>query len=539
MQNYHDHQGEAYMDTPGAYKDQQRIKSQVIEVAYDNSISSPSRSPAISAMKPEKRPPIKMSVGREVLFVGIVAIAHFMTQCALGQALVPLDIIGHTFKVNNMGQSSWFVAGYSLTVGTFILISGRMGDIMGHKRVFCFGWAWFGMWSAFAGFAAFPQNMIFFDICRALQGIGPAIIMPTGLALFGLAYPPGLKKNIVFSIFGAVAPAGFVTGAVFGSLFAQGVWWPWAFWTFAITCWLLCALAIMVIPRELSYRPLGARVPHFDWTGSFLGVTGLILFNVAWNAAPMYGWGSPRVYFLLILGLVFLGAFIWFEKRAKDPILPISCLNSTVLYVLGCVGIGWGAFGVWVFYSFRFMQSVRHYSPLQSAAAFGPAPIAGLLASGLTGFMLTHTPVSFTMMISMLAFFIGIVIAATQPIHQTYWAQMFVSVVVMPFGMDMSFPAATVLLSNRMPPEHQGIAASLVNTVVNYFISISLGIAGTVEVNIAKQGPGVDPTDINFLMKGYRSAFYTAIGLSGAGVVCGMLFFIKEYRREGWKVMDH
>lgn len=136
-------------------------------------------------------PAIKMSTFREVMFIGVVIMAHFMTQGALGQALVPMDIIGESFTITNPGQTAWFIAGYSLTAGTFVLISGRLGDILGHKRMFVFGYGWFGVWSAFAGFAAYPGRLIWFDFCRAMQGIGPAIIMTNGLALFGRTYPPG------------------------------------------------------------------------------------------------------------------------------------------------------------------------------------------------------------------------------------------------------------------------------------------------------------------------------------------------------------
>jgi MFS family permease len=486
---------------------------------------------------PKAPPAIKMSMTREILFVGVVAIAHFMTQGALGQALVPMDIISESFNLTNPGQATWFIAGYSLTVGTFVLISGRLGDILGHKRMFCFGYAWFGMWSAFAGFAAYPGRQIWFDFCRAMQGIGPSIIMTNGLALFGRAYPPGIKKNIVFSIFGSVAPAGFVCGASFSSLFAELAWWPWAFFSYAFTLWGLTVLALIVIPKELSEKPLNP--PGFDWTGSALGVIGMILINIAWNNAPLYGWSEPHVFVLLIIGVVVMLAFFWVEKRAISPILPMEALSGSAIFVLLCVGIGWGAFGVWVYYTCRFLAVIRHASPLSIAAQFGPTPISGILASGLTGFMLTHTPVSFTMLLAMCAFCIGIVIAGTQPAQQVYWGQTFVSMVIMPFGMDMSFPAASIILSNLMPPEHQGLAQSLVNTFVNYFISISLGIAGTVESNIAKANPGVDVNSEEFLMKGFRAGFYTAIGLSLGGVLCGAMFFAKSMKKEGWKVMDH
>ncbi|KAF2681621.1 MFS general substrate transporter [Lentithecium fluviatile CBS 122367] len=495
---------------------------------HKNEYGSGSRAPS-SQTPGQSSKLIEMSTMREIMFVGVCAVSHLMTQAALGQALVPIDIIAETFGNVSPGELSWFIAGYSLTVGTFIMISGQLGDIFGHKRVFAFGYAWLGIWSCFTGFSAYVHNQVYFDICRAMQGIGPALLMPNALALFGRAYAPGsIRKNIVFSIFGALAPTGFVIGGIFGSLFAQLAWWPWSFWSYGAAAFGLAAFSLLAIPKALSDRP--AVKPKFDWTGSLLVVAGLVLVNVAFNNGPLYGWGTPHVYFIVLMGLMCLGGFIWVERRAINPLLPIHALNSTVGFVLALVGLGWGAFGVWIFYTVRFLQQTRNETPLAISAQFAPAVIAGLVAAGLTGFFLTHTPVSFVMMLAMIAFLAGIIISSFQPSHQTYWVQTFVSIVVMPFGMDMSFPAATVILSNHMPREHQGLAASLVNTVVNYSISIALGIAGTVEV----YAPGShDPLLAN------RNAHYTAIGLAGAGVLFGVSFFVKMMAREGWKVMAH
>jgi MFS family permease len=97
--------------------------------------------------------------------------------------------------------------------------------------------------------------------------------------------------------------------------------------------------------------------------------------------------------------------------------------------------------------------------------------------------------------------------------------------------MDMSFPAATIILSNHMPREHQGLAASLVNTMVNYSISIALGIAGTVEVSVNAGGADV--------LMGIRCAWWTGVALAAVGVILGALFFGRMFLREGWRVMEH
>lgn len=377
--------------------------------------------------------PPKIPLLREIAFIGVVAVSHLMTQAAMGQAMAPLNYIGATFGTTSLADMTWFIASHSLTVGTFILVAGRLGDILGHKRVFVFGYAWLGMWAAFCGFAAYTHKPTFFDFCRAMQGIGPALLMPNGLALFGRAYPVGIKKNIVFSIFGAVAPMGFVLGALSGSIFAEYLWWPWTFWTYGITAFLLGTFALLVIPHEVGCQ-LPTR-PSFDWKGAISGIAGLVLINVAWNEAPISGWSSPHVYFLLILGLVIIGFFFYVERKVKDPLLPMEILDGATGFVLTCVGTGWGSFGVWLFYTSRMIMEERGHSPLSFTAQFSPAVITGILAAGLTGFMLTHTPVSFTMMISMCAFFIGQLIGGNAPVSQSYWAQTFVSIVIMPFGM--------------------------------------------------------------------------------------------------------
>jgi MFS family permease len=172
---------------------------------------------ASSPMEPVQsksdRPPF--SLPHEVAFVLTVCMAQLMTQAGLGQAIAPLHIIGASFGVDDdPAQLAWFPAAYSLTVGTFILIAGRLGDLYGHKRLFVAGFLWFGLWSVIAGFAVY-SGPILFDCCRAFQGIGPAFLLPNGIAILGTTYEPGVRKAMVFSAFGAMAPSGFVVGALF------------------------------------------------------------------------------------------------------------------------------------------------------------------------------------------------------------------------------------------------------------------------------------------------------------------------------------
>lgn len=462
-------------------------------------------------------------IGRSLIwesaFVGVLCSAQLMTQAGLGQVIAPLHIIGDSFGTSDPGQLSWFASGYSLTVGTFILIAGRLGDVFGHKKFFVVGFLWYALWSLLAGFGVY-SNQIFFDCCRAFQGIGPAFVLPNAIAILGRTYKPGTRKNMVFSLFGASAPAGFVLGAVFSSLLSQFAWWPWSYWLMGIACFLLAVAGFFVIPNTVMPE---RDVSHFVWTridfnGSVTGVVGLILFNFAWNQGPVVGWETPYTYVLLIVGAAFLGAFTFIEMRAPSPLVPFKELSTEAAFVLACIAAGWSSFGIWIYYTFQLMEDIRQQTPLLSSAQFVPVMFSGFCAALTTGVALSRTSPSSVMLIAMIAFTVGSVLIATVPVHQTFWAQTFVSTIVMPWGMDMSFPAATIILSNSMPHEHQGLAASLVNTVVNYSISIGLGFAGTVERYINEGG--TNP------LKGYRGSWYMGVGLSGLGIFVGALFVL-------------
>ena len=464
--------------------------------------------------------PSEWSIAYEVAFVGIICAAQLLTQAGLGQAVFPLPIIGESFGKQSTAQLSWYVAAYALTVGTFILIAGRLGDVFGHKQMLVIGFGWFGLWSLVAGLSVYSHSAIFFNICRACQGIGPSILLPNALAVLGRTYPPGRRKEMVFSLFGAFAASGSILGGVFSSLLAQKAWWPWAYWCMAIVCCLTAMGAVFIIPTLPNH---GKK--SFDVLGSIAGVAGLVLLNVAWNQAPSVGWKTPYVIILLILGVLLIVSFCLIERKASEPLVPFRSLSAKAGFVLGCVALGWSSFGIWLLYLLQFIQVLRKASPLESAAQLVPSAIMGFIAAIVTGFLLSRLRMSYIMAIAMSSFCVGIILPATMPVNQSYWIQTFLSTIITVWGMDMSFPAATIILSDLVPKGQQGVAASLVNTVVNYSISIGLGIAGTVEVHVNDRGED--------LLQGFRGAWYVGIGLSGMGVFLSLCFIFFDR----WKIV--
>jgi MFS family permease len=464
--------------------------------------------------------PLDMPVWKEIIFLFMIIMAQVFTQAMVGQVLIPLHVIGQHFNVKNDGELSWLIAAYSLTVGTFILSAGRLGDMYGHKLMFMFGIGWMTLWSLLAGISGYASSSTFFTVCRAFQGIGPAFMLPAALAILGATYPPGRKKNLVFALFGASAPTGFNLGAVFSGLVSQFSDWEWAFYLNTIVGAVYLVIVLWVVPKDRDLR----QDESFDLLGAITGVSGLVLFNFAWNQAPLVGWQDPYIYVLLIVGVLLLVAFFYVESRvAAHPLVPIKAISSSVIVVLTCLGLGWATFGIWVYYTMQMIQILRGHTLMSSVAQSIPVSLSGLTAALFTGFLFNvRAPKNLVMLLALTGFTVSAILLATTPIDQTYWAQTFVGFIIAPFGMDMSFPAATLLLSDAVPRRHQGIAASLVATVVNYSISMGLGFAGTV---ITYVSPGDSQQEF---LKGLRSAAYLGIGMSGLGMLLAGAGLIRE-----------
>jgi MFS family permease len=233
---------------------------------------------------------------------------------------------------------------------------------------------------------------------------------------------------MIFSAFAMAAPLGCSIGGAIGAALAEHVWWPWVMWLYSIGCFLITGIALWVIPSDshLSQQPPEAS---FDYIGSFLGITGLLLLNISW-------WSTPYVYTLLIVGFLVLGLFVLQEKRAMNPVLDVPILNRRVAAILVTTGLGWSSFGVWFYYLFQFIQhaDIRNISPLESAAQFAPGAISGIFAALATPYMMSFISSGWLMAIACASFLVGCLLMSTAPVEQSYWMNTFWSFVIMAWG---------------------------------------------------------------------------------------------------------
>ncbi|KAH7578787.1 Major facilitator superfamily (MFS) profile [Nakaseomyces glabratus] len=458
---------------------------------------------------------------KEVMFIISCMVAQLLNQAGQTQSLSTMNVLADFFKSDSSKQP-WLMASFPLVSGSFILISGRLGDIYGLKKALSVGYIIMTLWSIICGLAKYTNSDAFFIVCRSFQGLGIAFILPNIMGLVGNIYKVGtLRKNIVISCIGCMAPAGAALGALFGGLIVteDAEQWPWVFYAFGIASFVNMLLALYSIPNNV---PTNLNNLNMDWIGSLLGVSGLLLLNIVWNQAPIVGWGEAYIIVLLIISIILLLIFVVYEiKYATSPLLPPSVLeNKKILMILAALFFGWGSFGIWTYYYYAFQLNLRKYTPLWAGGTHFMFVIWGTVAAFVVALTIKKVGPAVLLCFSMVAFDCGSIMLSVTPVHQTYWRMNVGMQIILSFGMDLSFPASSIILSDFLPMQYQGMAGSLVNTVVNYSTSLCLGMGNTVEQQYNAHGAD--------LLKGYRSALYLAIGLASAGVCVSLVFLVTD-----------
>ncbi|KAF2122650.1 major facilitator superfamily domain-containing protein [Lophiotrema nucula] len=423
-------------------------------------------------------------------------------------------------------QAVWIAASYPLTQGAFVLVGGRFGTVYGHKLLVVIAGAW---WVLFNVLSGFMTNIPSLAAMRALCGVGGAFMVPNLIALLTINIPPGKGRNIAVGMFGAMAPIGAAGGSVFPGFFVQLLPWKWLFFFLAMFGAVIFVVFVLVVPGEKEPLDKGGKIDYF---GGYLGVGGLVLFNFVWNQAPIVGWTEPYEYILLIVSLLHFVAFILWSKHTKHPILPLDIWTapSFGMMILSAF-FTFMAVGIAIWYIELWELTLRHYTILEVGASWATLAVGGAVAAIVSAQVVRHFAAQYMMASGSLCTSICLILIATMPAKQIYWAQVFPALIFLSFGPDFLFTAAQIIASNTVKRKHQGAAGSLIGTILSYGISIGLGFAGTVDVYTNDGGKHV--------LKGYRNATYLGIGMAGAAVGIALLFVrIPKDRREGWDEDD-
>lgn len=377
--------------------------------------------------------------------------------------------------------------------------------------VFNGGLVWYCAWCLVVGFS---QNYVMLIACRALQGLGAAAFLPSGIMLLGKTYRPGPRKNFIFALYGASAPLGFFIGILFGGIAGEFLDWRWYFWLGAIILAVVCAVALLTVPNDWRSTIAATRGSlSMDWAGFATIVPGLLLVVYAFtdsSQAPN-GWASPQIIVTLVVGVALLAAAFYVELRvASQPLVPAELFAPRYMRrLVVALFFGYGTFGVFLFYSTFYIELVLHMPPLLTAVWYIPLVVGGLVIACVGGLTLHLLPGRVLLIIAGLGNVGCALLFALMPEDPGYWSWVFPSMVCGTIGIDITFTVTNVFITTNLPGRWQGLAGALINSTLFLGISFFLGLAD-VAVGQTLHLP---------LRENYQVAFWFATG-TGAVSLC-------------------
>ena len=390
----------------------------------------------------KQAPDLPFSRSHAISIATAIVLTQFVQMIPYGAGINSSLEIGKRLGADR-AQSTWIAASYPLTQGAFVLMGGRVGAIMGHKNTLMVAGAW---WVIFTMVSGFAKSIIALCVLRGLTGIGGAFMVPNALALLTITFPPGKWRNITVSMFGAMAPIGAAGGSVIPGFFVQLLPWKWLFFFLAMLGATIFTLFFFVVPSEgPPFDPHG----RFDYVGAFLGTGGLVLFNFVWNQAPAVGWDESYEYILLIVSVLMFAAFlVWEAKFAPEPILPFDIWKApSFLPMITATFFTFMAAGIAIWYVTVWNITIRGYTLFEDAAAYVPLAVGGALAAVASGRAIRQVAAQYIMAIGSLAACIALIILATQPAHQIYWAQTFPAILIV--SLSKALPIDLSLLKHE------------------------------------------------------------------------------------------
>src|SRR5260221_2472799 len=377
---------------------------------------------------------------------------------------------------------AWVVNAYLIAYAGIMLLAGRLGDLIGHKRVFLIGLAMFTAASLLSGLS-FSQPLLIAS--RFLQGVGGAVSSAVILGMVVTLFPEPAERARALGIFAFVASAGGAIGLLAGGVITQAVSWHWIFFVN-----LPIGLATMLLGARLIEPDRGLGLGEgADVLGATLMTAALMLGIYAIVEVNVYGLGSWHTLGLGGLALALLIAFIARQARAANPLMPLRLFRSRNLSGANLVQV----LMVAAFFGFFFlgaldMQRVLQYGPLAIGLAFLPNTVAmAALSIGLSARLITRFGSRTMVLVGLTCIAVGMLLFARTPLHPDYVRDLLLPMVVLGVGAGLSFTSLSLLAMAGASPSDSGLASGRLKTTTPVGAALGLAVLATLSAGRASQ----------------------------------------------------
>jgi EmrB/QacA subfamily drug resistance transporter len=364
---------------------------------------------------------------------------------------------------------TWIPSAYLLTYGGFMLLGGRLADLLGRRRVLVTGIATIAISSLVGGFAESAGVLVG---ARLAQGLGAALTLPTALSILTTKFAEGKDRNTALGAWGGTGGLASAAGVLLGGALTEGFGWRWVMFVNPIAC----ALLLLPVFRLVEGERVRRRLVDFDAVGAALVTGGMLLLVYGLVRAPIAGWGSGRTIGVLAGAAVVLAAFVANEHRQRAPLAPLSIFRINGLGFSNVTQlVAFAGFLALFFYVTLYMQNVLGYSAIQTGLAYLPLCGIAVLSAGITSQLIGRVGTRPVIVAGAMIGAGGLYWLSRIPVEGTYTADLLPGLLLVGLGIAGLFVAVATAANAGVPADKAGLAAALLNA--SQWLGGALGLA--------------------------------------------------------------
>jgi EmrB/QacA subfamily drug resistance transporter len=438
-------------------------------------------------------------------------VAQFMVVLDLAIVNVALPSIQKDLHVTQ-DSLQWILIAYGLMLGGFLLLGGRMADLLGRRRILVLGLVIFTAASLLAGLAGSPGLLI---AARAAQGFGAAMLPPTALATIAVTFTDGQERFKALGIYGATGGISATVGVVASGLITDGPGWRWVFLINVPIGLLLIAMAANYLPADHLERT--GDKPRFDVAGAVTVTGGLLALVYGLNRGADKGWANGGTIGLFVAAAVLLAAFIVVERQSKSPLVPGEALKNPMLVAANFSAFfTFGAFIAFIFIHTLMMQQILGYSPTKTGVAWLATTLVSFVVAGITGTKLAATVgVKKLLIVGQALLAIAYFMLTRVPQDASYLKDMLPWMALAGMGGGFAAPAVQIGALSGVPEHMAGLASGFVETLREVGGAVGIALVTTVLVSRSSHGA----------LAAFHASFWVIAIIAALGAVSAAVAF--------------
>jgi EmrB/QacA subfamily drug resistance transporter len=406
----------------------------------------------------------------------------------------------------------WVISAYALVFGGFLLLGGRLADIIGRRQVFMAGLVIFSIGSLLCGLAWSDESLIG---ARAIQGLGAATITPSALSILTTTFAEGKERNIALGAWGAVGGFGAAAGVLFGGILTDFLSWEWIFFVN-----IPVGVAGLVLAPILLSESRDAHGQSHDVPGAVLVTAGLSVLVLGITQGQQWGWGSAATIGTFVASVVLLASFVLWEQRQRDPLVPLSIFRLQTLTAANVAGfvMGTALFSMFLMLTL-YMQQVLGFSPLKTGVGYLAVAGTAVIWANVAAVAVNRVGVKPALIFGMSLLTVGLLYFTQVSVGGTYWADLFPGFLILGIAIPFAFVPITIAALAGTKPQEAGLASGLINTSQQIGGAVGIALLSTIAVTTTDDSVASGDAVPNALTDGFVNAFWAGAAIAFVGVL--------------------